>query len=106
MTASLAALGKGEQGEVAVVANSTRRPSNKRKQEGDVKASRVLRMLRTSTDRLSVIALRRREGLSDGRARGMRIVTGRNFRCRCWYVERDIKSQRYFARGVYIVLEI
>ncbi len=46
----------------AVVANSTRRPSKRRRQEGDVRASRVLRMLRTSTDRLSVIALRRDRG--------------------------------------------
>lgn len=40
-----------------VAANSTRRPSNQRKQEGAAAASRVLRKLRTSTARLSVIAL-------------------------------------------------
>lgn len=41
-----------------VVANSTRRPSKRRMQDGAATASRVFRMLRTSTDRLSVMALR------------------------------------------------
>ena len=49
----------------AVVANSTRR-SSKNKKHGDIKTSLVLRMFRTSTDRLSVIAL------THGRFRRMR----------------------------------
>lgn len=42
---------------MTVEANSIRSPSNKRVQEGAAAASRVLRRLLTSTDKLSVIAL-------------------------------------------------
>ena len=44
-------------GELVVAANLTRRPSNRRTHEGAAAASLILRKLRTSTARLSVMAL-------------------------------------------------